>query len=73
MAVRPPPQVVNTLGSLGRAVRHRHAAIHPTTHLAQGCARALGLRNTLRGWGRKHTLVTITWWSAFSAPSAPLA
>jgi hypothetical protein len=48
-------------------VRHRHAAIHPTTRLARGHTRAPGSRNsTLRG--RRHPLMGLARQNARSAP-----
>jgi hypothetical protein len=57
---------VDTLGSLGRAVRHRHSTIHTTTCLALTSVGALGtLHSALRRWRKGHPLVTSTWRNTF--------
>jgi hypothetical protein len=73
------PKVVYALGSLGGAVRHRHATIHTTPCLALASARTLSKRYPgLRRWReRKHPLVTSTQWgiipTTFSAGGASWA
>jgi hypothetical protein len=60
------PQVVDTLGSLGGAMRHPHATIHTTPLLASASTGALSMRQSaLRTWRRGHPLVTSTKRNAF--------